>query len=135
MNEGQFNIQLNKLNPEKDVQLLYDQERKRWGLYQVRARNIILAGPQTVRPWLLWHCEEADGSFRLPDNRDLARFVQTVHSRNVLQEKGGDWYANKVDEAEARNNAANSDHEARMKWAQEGIRGAVKGRKTTRLSA
>lgn len=98
MNEPRFNEELHKIA--KDLQLIWDPERGLWGIYQTRARNIVLANHTATRPWLLWHVKNDDGSVRLPSQIDLMKAQKSVLSGIDLWHHGGDWYDKKLRTAE-----------------------------------
>lgn len=111
MNETTFNKELTKIAP--DLRLIFNHERRRWGIYQVRASHIItLQATGAVKPWLLFLLEDDKGDFRLPDQRDLQRVVGSVASAHKLWSRGGDWYANRIESQEqARLDKSKADQE------------------------
>lgn len=115
MNERDFNAQLNKLT--KDLKLLFNHERKLWGVYQVRASHIIGVGPADYRPWLLFDIE-TDGRFRLPDNRDLIRVIRSRDSKIELERIGSEKYLGKIeDQEQARRDKVDAKSEDTIKQA------------------
>lgn len=115
MNERDFNHELNKLT--RDLKLLFNHERKLWGVYQVRASHIIGVGPADVRPWLLFDIE-TDGHFRLPDNRDLIRVIKSRNSKIELERIGSKRYLGKIeDQEQARRGKTDAKTEDTIKQA------------------
>ncbi len=97
MNEQSFNNELVKIAP--DMRLLYDARMKLWGVFQIRSSTIIVP-TGADRPFLLWHVTNDDGTFRLPDRRDLDRAAKSAASAHVGWRKGGDWYMDKIEAQE-----------------------------------
>lgn len=102
MNEKQFNDQLAKIAP--DLRLLFNRERRLWGVYQVRARHIIMAGPN--KSWLLFDIVDEHKQFRLPNPTDLSRCAASVYSGHKMWERGTDWYIDRIEEQEAARSVA-----------------------------
>lgn len=102
MDEQSFNKQLARIAP--DLRLLYNNQRRLWGIYQIRARNIILTSGGETKPWLLWDVVDVDENnaktFRLPDNRDLGRAAASVSSGHAMWTRGNDWYNDKIEAQE-----------------------------------
>ncbi len=96
MNDKAFNKELKKIAP--DLELMYNPERKVWGVYQLKSKNFLMTGP--TKPWVLFDIVDAENNFRLPDHTDLGRAFASVSSGHVMWEKGSDWYMDKIEAQE-----------------------------------
>lgn len=129
LNEVAFNTELHKIA--KDLQLIWDPEAGLWGIYQTRARRILLSDHSATRPWLLWHLKNDDGTARLPMRLDLERAQLTTLSGHNLWTKGGDWYDDQLKtREEKKNEAVNKRVADRSEWAAHEI---VKAGQSTRV--
>jgi hypothetical protein len=119
MNDQAFNKELQSIA--KDLELHFDAQVRKWGVYQMRSSHFVLSGPN--RPWLLFYIEDADGNFRLPDRRDFIRVVNTVNSSRVGWEKGGDWVADQLEaKAKAREDKLELAQQDRFSQASKAVR-------------
>ena len=86
----------------QDVELFYDPQIKMWAVVQVRKTTggIItmdnLSGTK-VEPMIMWWCKNDKGTFRLPNEKDVADVVATVHRAQHWFDKGGDALADALD--------------------------------------
>lgn len=105
MNDQEFNRQLNSMS--HDLKLLWNPQKKLWGVYQVRAHSLVNAwgAPIEAKPWLLFDIVDERGHFRLPDQRDLRRAANSIYSAHRLWDKGGDWYTDRIEAQEAERSA------------------------------
>lgn len=100
MNHLDFNRKLKSMAP--DLELIFNPQKRLWGVYQLRSRHFVNAwnAPIDTKPWLLFDITDDRGNFRVFDQRDLARAAQSIYSAHQLWDKGGDWYADRLEDQE-----------------------------------